>query len=188
MTIEEIFIEITNHMIKGLMVHTKMAEYYDFLNLQGYRACHEYHSLAESISYRKINHYYMEQYHKLIPETRFDVPEIIPTNWYKYTRQDVDQKTRRNAVKTGMETWLSWEQDTKKLYEEMFKELYDTGNVAASLKVKDLIQDVEKEIATIENKMMKMQAVDFNIQNIVDEQDAVYTKFKSKMYCCFTEE
>ena len=188
MTIEEIFTELTNHMIQGVMVHERMADYYDFLSLKGYRYCHEYHSLKESIEYRKLYHYYMETYNKLIPETHFETPNVIPNNWYKYTRQDVDTKTKRTSVKSGLETWHNWEKETKELYEAMFKELYNMGEIAASLKVRDLIADVEEEIATIEDKILKHQAVDYDIQSIIDEQEPLYSKFKGKMYCCFVEE
>ena len=51
MTVEQIFSEIINHMVKGLMVHEHLANYYDFLGLQGYRQCHEYHYKEESCSY-----------------------------------------------------------------------------------------------------------------------------------------
>ncbi len=35
MTIEEIFSEISKHMIEGIMIHAQMADYYNFLGLKG---------------------------------------------------------------------------------------------------------------------------------------------------------
>ena len=40
MTVEEIFKNLANHMIKGLILHSELANYYDFLNLTGYKKCH----------------------------------------------------------------------------------------------------------------------------------------------------
>ena len=45
MTREEIFTSLLNHMVKGLMVHDQMANYYDFLGLEEYKDCHEKHYL-----------------------------------------------------------------------------------------------------------------------------------------------
>ena len=119
MTVEEIFATISSHMVKGLMIHTQLADYYDFLGLCGYKRCHEYHALKETCSYRGINRYYINHYNKLVVEQPIENPEVIPQNWYQYTRQDVDANTKRNAVKNGLDKWVEWEQETKKLYEQM---------------------------------------------------------------------
>lgn len=99
MKTEEIFSTILTRMIKGLMVHEQFTNYYDFLGLQGYKRCHEYHYLEENQEYRKLIHYYIKKYNKLVPETSFDNPQIIPDSWYRYTRQEVDLKTKQQAVK-----------------------------------------------------------------------------------------
>ena len=43
MTIEEIYSGIAQHMVIGMMIHEHYANYYYFLNLDGYKTCHEYH-------------------------------------------------------------------------------------------------------------------------------------------------
>ena len=35
MTVEEIYAELSAHMIKGIMMHEQLANYYDFLGLEG---------------------------------------------------------------------------------------------------------------------------------------------------------
>ena len=50
MTIAEIYAKINEHMINGLMLHDQLANYYDFLGLEGYKRCHEYHYFKENIS------------------------------------------------------------------------------------------------------------------------------------------
>ena len=40
MTVDEIFSKLSGHMIKGLMIHDQMSDYYDFLSLRGYKRCH----------------------------------------------------------------------------------------------------------------------------------------------------
>ena len=57
MTVDEIFNKIAQHMVEGLMVHTQMSDYFNFLSLDGYHKCHEYHFLEESRNFRKISNY-----------------------------------------------------------------------------------------------------------------------------------
>jgi hypothetical protein len=43
MTVEEVFKSIAERQLQGLMMHEDLANYYDFLNLHGYKKCQEYH-------------------------------------------------------------------------------------------------------------------------------------------------
>lgn len=80
MTIEDIFAELAAHMIKGLMVHDQMRDYYDFLNLKGYAKCHEYHYWEESKNYLCLKHYYFKHHNRLIKEMPIENPKIIPSS------------------------------------------------------------------------------------------------------------
>ena len=40
-SVEDIFANLSAHMIEGLMIHDQMASYYKFLNLRSYAECHE---------------------------------------------------------------------------------------------------------------------------------------------------
>ena len=51
MVIEEIFAKLKNHMLEGMVFHDQMSRYYDFLNLKGYKRCHEYHYFEETLGY-----------------------------------------------------------------------------------------------------------------------------------------
>ena len=181
MTVDEIFAEVSAHMIKGLMIHTQLADYYDFLGLQGYKRCHEYHALKESCSYRGINRYFINHYNKLVPEKEIENPDIIPENWYRYTRQDVDANTKRNAVKSGLEKWVEWEQDTKKFYEQMYVELMNLQEVSGALKMKELICDVDQELKKAQRYHLNKMATDYNINSIISEQGRKHKKYKKKL-------
>ena len=78
MTVEEIYSEISAHMIKGIMMHSQLADYYDFLGLGGYKRCHEYHYLEETMYHRKLNRYFINHHNKLIPEMEVEDPKVIP--------------------------------------------------------------------------------------------------------------
>ena len=48
MSIDEIFSKMSEHMVKGMMVHEQLMNSYLYLGLKGYAACHEYHYLEET--------------------------------------------------------------------------------------------------------------------------------------------
>ena len=181
MTTDEIFSALNAHMIKAVMTHSQYIEYYSFLNLRGYEKCHCYHYLREMAAHKKLNRYYINHFNKLIPETKIDDPEIIPATWYRYLRQDVDGNTKRNAVKTGLEKWVAWERETKKLYEQMYKELMNLDEVAAAMFVKELICDVDCELKKAERYHLNKIATGYDMVDIIEEQKGKHDKYKCKI-------
>ena len=181
MTVEEIYKELAEHMIKGLMSHDQLADYYDFLGLKGYRKCHEYHYLDESCNYRKLCRYYISHHNKLIEIGEVENPNIIPQNWYRYTRQDVDMNTKKAAVKTGLDAWVNWERETKKLYEQMYAELVALNEFASASKLLCFIKDVDCELKRAERYQLSKEAINYDLGYIISEQDEKYMSYKKKI-------
>lgn len=104
MTVEEIFTELSAHMIRGLMFHDQMNSYYLFLGLNKYACDHECRYREENESYLRLKQHYFRYHNKLIKDKEIDADlEVIPRSWYNYERKDVDINTKRNAVKEGYE-------------------------------------------------------------------------------------
>ena len=181
MTVEEIFAQLGQHMIQGLMVHTQLSDYFDFLGLKGYHKCHEYHYFEESCNFRKVCSYYLEHYDKFITDSHVANPQVIPESWYKYTRQQVDAATRKSAIQAGFEKWVKWETETLKLYQTLYKELINLDEVAAASEINCYIIDVSEELAKAQQKYLELKMTDFNISNIVDEQHTLYKKYCKKI-------
>lgn len=181
MDIKEIYSEIAERMIKGMMIHEQLANYYDFLGLKGYKRCHEYHYLKETCSYRGVCRYFINHHNMLIPEPEFDSPEIIPETWYNHVRSDVDASTKKNAVKTGLAKWLEWETDTKRLYERLYKEAMEIGEVASACKIKCLVKDVDCELKNVERYYLNKEATNYDLGGIIAEQKSKHRKYQHKM-------
>ena len=181
MTVDEIFTALGKHMVEGLMVHTQMSDYFNFLSLKGYHKCHEYHFFEESRNFRKLSGYYLKHYNKLIIDSHPSNPGLIPEDWFKYKRSDVDGATRKAGIQTGFSKWVKWEQDTKTFYEQMHKELMNINEVAAAAELKKYIRDVDEELAKANQKLLELTASNFNISDIIMEQDILYEKYKKKM-------
>lgn len=177
MEVAEIYSKIASHMIKGIMFHTEMADYYDFLCLHGYMACHEYHLYDEMCAYRDLCHYVINHHNMLIPDEKIENPEAIPTSWYKHVRQDADMQTKKDAVKSGLTAWVNWEKDTKKLYEQMYEELMNIGEVASAHEVKTLVADVDNELEHAEQYWLEKEAMDYDMPTIIAEQKHKHEKY-----------
>ena len=123
----------------------------------------------------------MKHYNKLINEGRVADPGVIPEAWFKYTRQDVTTANRKSSVQAGMERWTVWEQDTKKLYERMVNELMTLGEVAAAMKVKEFLCDVDEELADACQKSLELKGAEYDIIYIMDKQKELHDKYKKKL-------
>jgi len=189
MTVKEIFSNLTNHMVKGLMVHDQMIHYYLFLELEGYAKCHKYHYYEESKTYNKVVYHYFKYHNKLIEPQKIDNPNLIPQSWYQYEQKDVDINTKRSAVKSGLEEWLKWEKETEKLYKTFYKELLTLEEYNDAKLLEELLCHVTEEIAEINKYCIEKKSTDYNINAIMEEQTKKKHKYRKKLHnkCCYCD-
>ena len=181
MTVDEIFNKLASHMVEGIMFHDEMASAYEYLSLFGLSKCHTSHSIEEKKGFKYLSYYYSTHYFKLLKPEEITGPKLIPDSWYKYTTQVVDAGTKRNAIKEFMEKWIKWEQDTKKLYQEMRQELYNIGEVAAASFIDAYIEDVTKELCHAQKKLVRFETIGYDIIKIIEWQDEWEKKYTKKL-------
>lgn len=181
MTIEEIFNKIASHMRDGINFHDELVKAYDYLGLYGLSKCHIHHSSEEKYNYLQLSHYYMTHYFKLLKLENMSESKLIPETWYKYTTQAVDGGTKRNSIKELMEKWIKWEQETKKLYQEMRQELIQLNEIAAALYIDKFINDVDKELSHAQKKLIRLETIGFDLIEIMNWQERLYKKYTKKL-------
>lgn len=182
MTVEEIFANLSSHMAKGLIIHDQLSNAYNFLNLCGYKKCHEYHYYEENRNYHCLRDFYLDTYHKMIPEDKVaQSVEIFPANWYKYKKEDVDTNTKRTAIRDLTKYWINWEEETVSLLERLYKELYELGEVYAASKIKYFLKDTAEELAHARNKFINLETSSYDISDILTEQDSLCEKYSKKI-------
>ena len=150
MEVSEIFARLKAHILEGIVFHDEMVRYYGFLNLDDWKNEHEWHYTEETDGYRQLCDYYMNHYNALIPVLPMDRPDVIPESWYRHTRQDVDETTKKNAKQAGINKWVDWERETKDLYQDMWKELVAIGEIAAAQFISRYIRAVDNELKNAE--------------------------------------
>ena len=170
MTIEEIFSKLITHMREGIAFHRDMADAYDFLGLKKLRKCHNYHMEEEMKGCRNLTHYYIKHYKKLIAVESSAIRNVIPSVWYKYASKDVDYATRRSALRELMEQWIDWEQETKKLYQEMWRELANLNEIAAANELSKYIDDVSEELNAAQQELLEIEITNYDMVFVIDKQ------------------
>lgn len=181
MTIDEIFSLMAEHMIEGLMTHAQLADFYNFLGLKGYQKCHEYHYFCENKNYRELCDYYLKYHGKLIKELPFKNPNIISKDWYEYDRSQVDATVRKTSIQYGIEKWVEWETATKEQYEKYVKELWNLGEIATASQIQKYLLDVSDELSHATQKWLETKAINYNISDIMEQQEECYKKYKKKL-------
>lgn len=187
MNVEEICAAIAQKLLQGSMVHQQFINYYNFLGLNGYQTCHEYHYYEQSKGYLEFIKYYINHYDKFIPKYSLESlnsPKLIPDNWYSYQRKDMDINTKRNAIKNGLERWIDWERQVKNFLQEMCVELVNNNEIALSLKIKQYIKDVDQELEKAELKYLQIKASDYDMSMIISQQKELEKQYKKEICKC----
>lgn len=185
MTVDEIFAKLKAHFIEGLMFHNQQMEYYDFLNLKGLKTLSEYRYFEESKGYVDLCKFYMKNYGKLILEADVDSSSIIPKSWYNHEKVEVDINTKRNAIKDALAEWISWEKETKKLLEDMYKELINLGEINSAVFIEGHIADVVKEIGCANDLQLEFASFGYDLVPIIEVQNYLDKKYKEKLRVLF---
>ena len=180
MAASEILSKIATHQIKGIMFHAQMADYFDFLNLRGFKRLHEYQYMSESAEYRKTCRFCINHCYKLCKIGQTEDPHIIPDRWYSARRSEVDTNTKRRAVVEAFEQYVLWEQNTLQFYEQCYSELVAEGKIAIADYVKNLVSDVADELKYASRLRLELANTDGDIIHVYELQDALHEVYKQK--------
>lgn len=181
MTVLEIFQKISDRQTTALMMHEDFADYYDFLGLRGFKRMHEYQFFTESAEMRGMHRYYINHYNQLLISVNpIQKIEVIPSDWARYNRYDVDQSTLQKSIKDGLEKWRSWEAETKELYQNLYSEMQANKEVASAVKIINLIKSVDQELKHIDRLCLALKSINYDLVFIREIQDKLHSKYKDK--------
>lgn len=180
MTIKEIYEKIIEHQISGIMFHEQASKMLDFLGFRGLKRWQEYRYFAESAEMRSINRYVINHHSMMVSEGKPKDPELIPMSWYAYKREEVDNRTKQSALKDFFSRLKEWETETKHLYCDMYKEACAENNIADAIKIKELVEGVDKELKHIDKMHLEYKTVDFDLSYIMEQQWYLKDKYKKK--------
>ena len=105
----EVFNKVNERIVKGIMFHEQMADYFDFLNLHGLKRWQENRYIEESAEMRGLHRFAINHLHRLVNEDNISSQQVIPSSWYSSTQFDVDSNTIKQSVKEAFQKWYMWE-------------------------------------------------------------------------------
>lgn len=179
-TAGEVFAKISTRLIEGMMLHDRMADYYDFLGLMGFKRMHEYKFLKDSVELRGVRRYYINHFNMLLTDQASAPEWNIPASWFDHYRIDVGSETKKNAVKSGVEKWCEWEHESKHLYETCYRELCESDEIAAACKIKELIMRADMAAKCADRLLIRLKGMDYDMPTITIMQDEIHSEYDEK--------
>ena len=131
-----------------------------------------------------MHHDYIDKHNKLIVDT-FDISDrvsVIPSDWIKYTQNDIDDSVTAKFVRHAFEVYRDFETETRDLYSAIYCHMLIVGNVVDADVFKTYIDDVEHEIKDIDRLMHVMQNTGYDAVYIVEIQKEMHDKYKKKLH------
>ena len=122
----------------------------------------------------------INMHHKIIPLRQAEIPRIIPSDWSRYTTNDVNDNVLPKFVKSAMTQYKEWEERTKQLYEEVWQECINYGMTADAEYISDLVEDVTKEIKKVNRMCEQLNGTGYDSVAIHNMQDKYHEKYKKK--------
>lgn len=163
MTIDEIFSELSTHMLKGIMLHDEMAQCYSFIGVKSKAKSHYKAVRHEIKNLQKLQDLYSDYYGKLINQGLVQKSqEIIPTAWFNHSKKDLSEANRQTLIKSINDSWLRWEELTKKEYQNKYLKLIEMGEISVADFLIPLIENTEKEIMDAREEQLFLKSINYS--------------------------
>ena len=78
-----------------------------------------------------------------------DLPQVIPSDWSRYTTTDVNDNVLPKFVRSAMQRYKDWEEQTKQLYEELWQQCTNYGMTADADYISKLVKPLGVTVTRI---------------------------------------
>lgn len=178
---KQIYEAINKHQLEAVDFHCQMVSLFDFLNLKGFKALHEYQFMEESLEHMKTKRQFMAHHQRLLRDGDHKYKEYIEQDWYENERSQVPTQVREKSVKQAMDSYYKWEHETKEFYEECVKRMMELGCMSDFRMMEDMLNDVSDELKEIERLRTELDGVGYDSNYVFQMQDKLYDKYKKKI-------
>lgn len=132
MTVESIYGTIVARTIENMMFHDQASQIYCLLDLYENESFHKGEYYAEAKIYKNVCDYYIMHYGKILKQKRVKDPNIIKPYIYLRNSESISTNFRIDTAIDIYNKWADWRQETKRIYERMYRELMVIGEVASA--------------------------------------------------------
>ena len=168
--------EVADRLVEGMMFHSDHADLMCFIGLRGLKRYHEcgYHDDAKM--FRKVHRMGVKYCGKLVPNgDQRSIDVLAP--YMTYTQGEMDAKGKRDALMNSMQAWVSYEEETVKVYSRAARDLWGMGESTLWEKVFQLQKKAEHELALAMKLHHEMQACDYDMCHVLDMQKAMHERY-----------
>ena len=120
-------------------------------------------------------------HNELIVETGHDKPDIIPVEWYKHTRMDIDDNVVAKYARMAIKTYREWEHETKEIYECVACIFMERGELCDYELINCYVKDVQHELKKIYRLCEELNDVGYDTVYIMEIQKRNHNEYKNKM-------
>lgn len=173
MEIKEIYQEIDQHQIEGLMHHNEWVKMFYFLNLDGFANIQKQQYEEEGKSNLKLHKRFIKHCHALIPVSVPNSNSEIPNSWYSVDVADVDKSIKQQTVMEIFDKWYQWEFTTLLFLQDMYKKAMENGCIADCEYIEEMIEDVDEEQKKAYWWKSRLKDVGYDMSVIYDMQGEI---------------
>ena len=178
LSVDKIFKCIVKRNTEALMLHDKLCTYFNFLGLDGFSKYHEYRYFEESRNRIDTKKYYMKKYGKIIIDKDIDDVSIIPNDWEKYLKEEVQSQNKPKYIENAFKIFKNWEIETKEKYTKFAKWIFENGCLVDFEYILCLIDETDCEIEFAEKMIYKMKNMNYNIEYVDSFQHMLCKKIR----------
>lgn len=178
---KEAFSLLSQRQVTALMFHSEMSEMFHFLGLSGFEALHRYQYLTESIAHLDMKHYYLDSKGVLLPDGGVDSIDVIPSEWLRYTQEDVTPQVRDQAIQKALEQYEDWEKETKLVYEKYIAYLLAWQQVSDALYLSHLLEEVNTELRELNSLALYLGGISYDPIGVMALQDDLRATYGKKL-------
>lgn len=93
----------------------------------------------------------------------------------------MDINTRRNEVKTELEKYIRWEEETQRYLEDMYVQALNVNEINLAMKIKQYIESVVDELEKGKTQHLLIKSTDYDLPTIVSEQGWLIKKYTKRL-------
>ena len=157
-------------MIGAMMVHTQLTQLFTFVDLLPDARRQEQQLQEESHGMIELNKYYSQHYHLLSVANNPPQIDILNLGLLKNSSKELTPGDKAYLIQYGMKEWIGWEQQSKEIYEEVYRMLVESSEIAAAEFITRYIRDVDQELKDAELLYKVRDAIDWDLPTIYDKQ------------------
>ena len=166
--------------LENLMIHDEMANFFNFLNLQGYKRWHENEHLENITKNRLINRFIISKGYLPLNVQNTEQFNIIPAEWHTHNMTEVSGKYTLEVTKQSFKDYLERMLFSKNATEEIAVHFSKHGDLATYKFLSDMVEHFDKDIKYLTRYVSclnKAESVDY----IMEKQDKMHDEFRDEL-------